>query len=56
MERLNEVKNAILAEVEALKCDIVKDSKAAQARARKSSLNLEKLGKEFRKLSCQASK
>lgn len=57
MEKLNEVKQALLAEVEALKNDLLKDNnKAASARCRKSTLMLEKLGKEYRKLSCLAEK
>ena len=42
----------INAVVDAIKVDIVKeDNKAAQARVRKATLELEKLGKEYRKAS-----
>ena len=45
------------ATAEALKADIVKEgNKAAAARARKATLQLEKLGKEYRKASIAAAK
>ena len=44
-------------DAEALKADIVKEgNKAAAARARKATLQLEKLGKEYRKASIAAAK
>lgn len=47
----------IVATAEALKADIVKEgNKAAAARARKATLQLEKLGKEYRKVSIAAAK
>lgn len=47
----------INAVVDAIKVDIVKENnKAAQARVRKATLELEKLGKEYRKASIAASK
>ena len=47
----------ILAEVEAIKADIVKEgNKAAAARVRKATLKLEKLGKEYRKKIVAAAK
>jgi hypothetical protein len=55
-----ELVNKIKAEFEALATDanlqIEKGNKAAGTRARKSSLDLEKLLKEFRKVSLGASK
>lgn len=37
------------AQIEAILADIDKPTKAAQARVRKSTLSLEKLGKQYRK-------
>ena len=57
---MEELVNKIKAEFEALTTDvnlqIEKGNKAAGTRARKSSLDLEKLLKEFRKASLEASK
>jgi hypothetical protein len=57
---MEELVNKIKAECEALTTDanlqIEKGNKAAGTRARKSSLDLEKLLKEFRKASLEASK
>jgi hypothetical protein len=57
---MEELVNKIKAEFEALAIDanlqIEKGNKAAGTRARKSSLDLEKLLKEFRKASLEASK
>jgi hypothetical protein len=57
---MEELVNKIKAEFEALATDtnlqIEKGNKAAGTRARKSSLDLEKLLKEFRKASLEASK
>ena len=47
----------IVATMEAIKVDIVKEgNKAAAARVRKATLNLEKLGKEYRKASIAEAK
>ena len=57
---MEELVNKIKAECEALTTDanlqIEKGNKAAGTRARKTSLDLEKLLKEFRKASLEASK
>lgn len=54
MEKLIE---QICAACDAIKADIVKtDNKAAQARVRKATLELEKLGKEYRKASVASAK
>ena len=57
---MEELVNKIKAEFEAFTKDaglqIEKSNKAAGTRARKSSLDLEKLLKEFRKVSVEASK
>ncbi|MFD2965798.1 histone H1 [Sphingobacterium bambusae] len=57
---MKELIEKIAAEFEAFKTDadtkLEKGSKAAGGRARKSSLNLEKLLKEFRKSSLEESK
>jgi hypothetical protein len=57
---MEELVNKIKAEFEALATDaslqIEKGNKAAGTRARKSSLDLEKLLKEFRKASLESSK
>ncbi|MBV5283625.1 MAG: histone H1 [Paludibacter sp.] len=57
---MEELVNKIKTEFEALATDanlqIEKGNKAAGTRARKSSLDLEKLLKEFRKVSLEASK
>jgi hypothetical protein len=57
---MEELVNKIKVEFEALATDanlqIEKGNKAAGTRARKSSLDLEKLLKEFRKVSLEASK
>jgi hypothetical protein len=57
---MEELVNKIKAEFEAFATDanlqIVKSNKAAGTRARKSSLDLEKLLKEFRKVSVEESK
>ena len=57
---MEELVNKIKTEFEALATDanlqIEKGNKAAGSRARKSSLDLEKLLKEFRKVSLEASK
>jgi len=57
---MEELVNKIKAEYDALTTDaklqIEKGNKAAGTRARKSSLDLEKLLKEFRKASLEASK
>lgn len=57
---MNELIEKINASFEALKTDanlqVEKGNKAAGTRARKSSLELEKLLKEFRKASLEASK
>ena len=51
MKELIEQINALC---DAIKVDIVKtDNKAAQARVRKATLNLEKLGKIYRKETCK---
>lgn len=45
------------AQIEAILTDIDKtDNKAAQARVRKNTLNLEKLGKQYRRASLDAAK
>lgn len=48
---MKELVEKIVATCDALKEDLGKDTKAAAARARKATLELEKLGKEFRKAS-----
>ena len=54
MKELVEKINALC---DAIKEDIVKDgNKAAQARVRKATLELEKLGKEYRKASIASAK
>ena len=54
MKELIEQINALC---DAIKVDIVKtENKAAQARVRKATLNLEKLGKQYRKESVAAAK
>ena len=57
---MEELVNKIKAEFEAFKTDadlqVEKSNKAAGTRARKSSLDLEKSLKEFRKASVEASK
>ena len=57
---MKELVNAIVAEYAAFaanaEAQVVKGNKAAGARARKSSLALEKMMKEFRKASIEASK
>ena len=57
---MEELVNKIKAEFEAFATDanlqVEKSNKAAGTRARKSSLDLEKLLKEFRKVSVEASK
>ncbi|MEI6753022.1 MAG: histone H1 [Paludibacter sp.] len=57
---MKELVNKIKAEFEAFATDadlqVEKGNKAAGTRARKSSLDLEKLLKEFRKVSIEASK
>lgn len=57
---MNELIKKINASFEVLKADAVlqveKGNKAAGTRARKASLDLEKLLKEFRKVSLEASK
>jgi hypothetical protein len=57
---MEELVNKIKAEFEAFSTDanlqIEKNNKAAGTRARKSSLDLEKLLKEFRKVSIEESK
>lgn len=57
---MNELIEKINAEFEIFKADseeqVSKGNKAAGTRARKSTLNLEKLLKEFRKASLEASK
>ncbi len=57
---MEELVNKIKAEFEAFATDanlqVEKGNKAAGTRARKSSLDLEKLLKEFRKVSVEASK
>lgn len=51
---MQEIIDQILAQVEAIKTDIVKtNNKAAQARVRKATLALEKLGKTYRKETCK---
>ena len=60
IQKMEELVNKIKAEFGALTTDanlqIEKGNKAAGTRARKSSLDLEKLLKEFRKASLEASK
>jgi len=60
IKKMEELVNKIKTEFEALAIDanlqIEKGNKAAGTRARKSSLDLEKLLKEFRKVSLEASK
>ncbi len=60
LKKMEELVSKIKAEFEALTTDanlqIEKGNKAAGTRARKSSLDLEKLLKEFRKASLEASK
>ena len=54
---MKEIVEKILAEIETLQTEIQKeDNKSAAARARKSTLALAKLGKEYRKLSIAESK
>lgn len=54
---MQEIIDQILAQVELIKTDIVKsDNKAAQARVRKATLSLEKLGKQYRRASLDAAK
>ena len=54
---MKELINKINTVCDAIKTDIVKeDNKAAQARVRKATLELEKLGKEYRKASVAAAK
>lgn len=57
---MNQLIEKITASFEALKADaelqVEKGNKAAGTRARKTSLELEKLLKEFRKVSLEASK
>lgn len=51
---MTELINAIKAQVAAISADIDKtDNKAAQARVRKATLELEKLGKVYRKETCK---
>ena len=57
MENLvNEFENACNAFLADAKAQIVKGNKAAGTRARKVSLGMEKMLKEFRKLSIEAAK
>ncbi len=60
LKKMEELVSKIKAEFDALTTDaklqIEKGNKAAGTRARKSSLDLEKLLKEFRKASLEASK
>ena len=54
---MQEIIDQILAQMELIKTDIVKsDNKAAQARVRKATLALEKLGKQYRRASLDAAK
>jgi hypothetical protein len=53
VSKINEICAAFKADAEA---QVVKGNKAAGARARKASLELEKALKEFRKVSIEASK
>lgn len=53
MEQL--IKN-IKAQIEVISADIDKNTKASEARVRKATLELEKLGKEYRKASIAARK
>lgn len=54
---MKELVEKIVATADALKADITKEgNKAAAARARKATLELEKLGKEYRKASIAAAK
>ncbi len=54
---MQEIIDQILAKVELIKTEIVKsDNKAAQARVRKATLALEKLGKQYRRASLNAAK
>lgn len=54
---MKELIEKIVASCDAIKEDIVKENNlAAQARVRKQTLNLEKLGKEYRKASVAAAK
>ena len=48
---MEEVKKGMKEAIEAILADIDKDTKAAAARVRKATLQLEKLGKEYRKIS-----
>lgn len=54
---MQEIIDQFLAQMELIKTDIVKsDNKAAQARVRKATLSLEKLGKQYRRASLDAAK
>lgn len=54
---MKELIEKIVAQCDAIKADIVKeDNKAAAARVRKATLELEKLGKQYRKESIAAGK
>lgn len=54
---MKELIEKIIAQCDAIKEDIVKENnKAAQARVRKATVELEKLGKQYRKDSIAASK
>lgn len=54
---MQEIIDQFLAQMELIKTDIVKsDNKAAQARVRKATLLLEKLGKQYRRASLDAAK
>ena len=54
---MQQIIDQMVATMEAIKTDIAKENnKSAMARVRKNTLVLEKLGKEYRKASLQASK
>lgn len=54
---MKEIIDQILTKMEDIKADIVKENnKAAQARVRKATLELEKLGKQYRRATLEASK
>ena len=51
---MNEILDKILVLCDQIKEDAPKDSKAARKRIRKATLELNRLGKEYRKLSIEA--
>lgn len=53
---MKEITEKIVALCDAIKADAANETKASHARIRKCTLELEKLGKEYRKLSIEADK